>query len=114
MYKANHSSYFEQKWIFNVGNFVLTKSLEGLSEQELDWEPGITPRTTPNFPSTGSAVYSTVSNQGNSETIIKCAMEKCHTLELWFGNQRAIGRTVGCRTTLCSLALYHQSGCFLC
>lgn len=82
MYKANHSSYFEQKWIFNVGNFVLTKSLEGLSEQELDWEPGITPRTTPNFPSTGSAVYTTVSNQGNSETIIKCAMEKCHTLEL--------------------------------
>lgn len=51
IYKINHSSYFEQKEIFYTGNLVLIILLEGLSEQDLHWEPRITPRITQNCPS---------------------------------------------------------------
>lgn len=41
------------------------KSLEGISEQDLDWEPRTTPRTTQNCPSAGADIYTTISNQEN-------------------------------------------------
>lgn len=36
--------------IFHTGNSVLTRSLEGLSEQDLDWKPRTTPKTAQNCP----------------------------------------------------------------